>query len=156
MNTVLEPILKDAVTRYTKFNKPEPRDAVRILGPALEAICLDAKAPAERAAEWLQSENAETITAESVRDFVRSVTEAPAHVRAAALARQSQIEREIAATPLPPDTEELSQPIGERSRAALEARIAKLRRHFDIKACATEQIQLEDELDKRDCAIEGI
>src|SRR6266404_660094 len=96
MNAVLEPILKDAVTRFSKFNKPEQRDAIRILGPALEAVCLDAKAPAERATEWLQSQSPETVTAESVREFVRSVTEAPAIVLEAARARQEQIEREIA------------------------------------------------------------
>ena len=150
--TIFKSVVEDAITRYSKFNRPEPRDAVRILGPALEAVCLSAKAPSERAAEWLNSQTPESITPESVREFVRSVTEVPALSLEMARAKQSQLNREIAAE-LPADVEELSLPITKRSRKALESRIQKL--HQKVM-CHSERIQLEDELDKRDAAIEGL
>jgi hypothetical protein len=144
----------DGLARWSKWKNPSQADALRILGPSLQAVCLDANVPAERAAEWMQSQSPETITAESVRDFVRSVTEIPTDVLAAARAKQAQLNREVSA-PLAPDTEELSVPIGERSRAALEARIAKIRWYMTKASCA-EVVALEDEMDKRDCAIDGI
>jgi hypothetical protein len=171
MNAVLEPILKDAITRFSKFNKPEQRDALRILGPALEAICLDAKAPAERATEWLQSQNPESLTAESVREFLRSLTEAPAIELEAARARQEQIERE---TQKPLTARELvllerQKPLAERTRQSIadelnEANTGRMadgtdlphldRRHWD--ALEPHYAALERELEMRDCTIAGI
>jgi hypothetical protein len=150
---IFQSVVDDAITRYSKFNRPEPRDAVRILGPALEAVCLSAKTPAERAAEWLNSQTPESITRESVHEFVRSITEVPALSLELARAKQAQLNQEIAATPLPADMEELNLPVTKRSRKALETRIQKLRQQM---LCGSERIQLEDELDKRDCAIEGV
>jgi hypothetical protein len=153
MKTIFQSVVDDAITRYSKFNRPEPRDASRILGPALEAVCLSAKAPAERAAEWLNSQTPESITPESVREFVRSTTEVPTLDLEKARAMQAQLNKEIAAASLPPDVEERSLSITKRSRKALELRINNLRQQM---ACRSERIQLEDELDKRNAAIEGI
>ena len=120
MNPILEPILTDAVIRFTKFNKPSQADALRILGPSLRAICLDVKEPAERATEWL-SQPVENINADSINAFVRSVTEVPAATLEAARLKQAQLERE-----LKPFSErdkvllERQQPLSERSRQSIE------------------------------------
>lgn len=181
MNTILEPILKDTITRYSKWKNPSPADAARILGPALEAVCLSAKVPAARATEWLQSQGVETITPESIHAFVRAVTEIPvadlAIMRAKTAALVASVSRTEPLTERDTVLLERSKPLAERSRDSILAELFEVRSgyirgavdgRYALKGEALPEFVwsrlvadgregvLQGELDQRDCRINGV
>ena len=181
MNPILKPLFDDAVTRWAKWKNPSQADAVRLLGPALEAVCLDAKIPAARATEWLQAQAPETITREAIDAFVRDVTEVPLPTLEFARARMEQLNREIASerprTARELVMEERAKPLSERTFESIQAeqfevngghiriadsespsgfrRGAKLPDAVWANMPRTDE-ELQAELDRRECAAYGV
>jgi uncharacterized protein YcbX len=152
---IFDPRITEDLERLSKFKNAEPRDAQRIVGPTLKSMAIAAELEARALTDWLATQGPADITRESIHSFLRSLMEAPADVVAVVREKQEQLNKEIAAQPVTADTEELSLPIAERSLAALQARIEKLG-WLMTAASRKEKIALEDEMDKRDAAIEGV
>jgi hypothetical protein len=113
----------DAITRWSKWNKGSQGDALRILGPSLQAVCIDVDEPAERALEWLKSQAPEAITEPAIRAFAVSVSEIPVDVLTKARARMAEIEKELTEKPLSARDKvllERHKPLSERSRQSIE------------------------------------
>jgi hypothetical protein len=172
MTSSLEPVWNDTTARWAKWKNPSGADACRIWGPYLEAVCLTAKVPTERATAWLQSQNPETLTVETVSEFVRSIAEAPASTLATARARQAQIEKEVS-KPLTARERVLSERL-ETPLAQGHARVSKMSymrptnaQHGtagncpDLSRAQWDALEphyraLEQELAKRDCMALGV
>src|SRR5271157_674557 len=129
LNPILEPVVNDAITCWSKWKNPSQADAVRKLGPALESVCLSVQVPIERATEWLQAQSTESITAEAIREFVRSTTEIPAED----LQRMKAHTNALLDEPSRPATarelviEERCKPLADRSRSSIEAELFEIR-----------------------------
>ncbi len=171
-----DPLLSAALERYQRFNRPEPRDLERIFGPVLATICNLAGSDPNRATELISAWDPAAVTVETIRGAVAQLT-APT-MSAMELARQrtaallAEVAADAAAHPLTARDRVLldrKKPLGERSRQSIEDEIYEANTGKTRDGVALPQVNarhwaaleshytaLEQELEKRDCAIAGV
>jgi len=166
------PLLNAALERYQHFNRPEPRDLLKIFGPTLATIANLAGADPNRATEIISTWDPAAVTAETLRAAVTEITKPTMDEMLTAKTKQVALEEELS-KPLTARErvlmERVQTPIEQRSRQSIldelfEANSGRTRdgvklpqidaRHW--KALEPHFVALEQELEKRDCALAGI
>ncbi len=168
--------LSAALLRYQHWKNPEARDLQRIFGPVFTDIANVAGSDPNRATELISAWDPTTITVETVRGAVAQLT-APT-MSAMELARRrtaallAEVAADAAAHPLTARDRVLldrKKPLGERSRQSIEDEIYEANTGKTRDGVALPQVNarhwaaleshytaLEQELEKRDCAIAGV
>jgi hypothetical protein len=178
LNT-FDPLIIAALERLSRFNKPESKDVIRFFGPCFAAITRAADLEPAALSDWLAAQTPESISLESIHELVRSLTEVPEATLEAARARQDQLDRELAnERPLTAREAvllERTEPLGGRTRDSILAEMFEAKSGYirgtvsgnyaergerlpDAAWCAiaARLPELQEELDRRDCAAAGV